>query len=195
MTALTHVSLLLLAAASHTVQAKFFKTKFEDCGSILNIEDALAGSVVMTAPFNRRTGRHILGKGKQVEICINGTLPSSGLSLPFAGLKNQAHGKLEVGALTVPLPVEFCGVEYDGCRGASPACQAMGPSQPVQLCSSLTVPTESPDVDVEVTWKVLTDSNFQPTCETEFDLAALKRKGHLPLVCITIPARVQVPRG
>ena len=50
-------------------------------------------------------------------------------------------------------------------------------------------------VDVEVTWKVLTDSNFQPTCETEFDLAALKRKGHLPLVCITIPARVQVPRG
>lgn len=90
-------------------------------GSILNIEDALAGSVVMTAPFNRRTGRHILGKvtntklqsahlsvikrsvsmltiwyfqGKQVEICINGTLPSSGLSLPFAGLKNQAHGKV-----------------------------------------------------------------------------------------------------
>ena len=50
-------------------------------------------------------------------------------------------------------------------------------------------------VDVEVTWKVLTDSNFQPTCETEFDLAALKRNGHLPLVCITIPARVQVPRG
>ena len=118
MITLTHVSLLLLAAASHTVQAKFFKTKFEDCGkcslmeectflftcctspasiqlisfkfnkstlhcrcricttlinyddidwwcntgSILNIEDALAGSVVMTAPFNRRTGRHILGK-------------------------------------------------------------------------------------------------------------------------------------
>ena len=100
--------LLLLAAASHSVQAKFFKTKFEDCGkwnvevyiplctyfssfkfnkltlhwhcsvcttlisydvdwwcntgSILNIEDALAGSVTMTAPFNRRTGRHILGK-------------------------------------------------------------------------------------------------------------------------------------
>ena len=50
-------------------------------------------------------------------------------------------------------------------------------------------------VDVEVTWKVLTDSSFQPACETEFDLAALRRKGHLPLVCITIPARVQVPRG
>ena len=57
--------------------------------------------------------------------------------------------QLEVGALTVPLPVEFCGVEYDGCKGASPACSNMGPSQPVQLCSSLTVPTESPDVSAD----------------------------------------------
>ena len=54
--------------------------------------------------------------------------------------------QLEVGALTVPLPVEFCGVQYNGCLGASPACGAMGPGQAVQLCSSLTVPTESPDV-------------------------------------------------
>jgi len=197
MTSLTCVSFLLLAATSSSVdaQARFFKTKFNDCGSILNIEDALAGSVSMTAPFNRKTGRHILGKGKQVEICINGTLPSSGLNLPFAGLKNQAHGKIEVGPLTVPLPVEFCAVEYDGCRGASPACQEMGPGQAIQLCSSLTVPTESPDVDVEVTWKVLTDSNFKPVCEPEFDLAKLRSKGHLPLVCISIPARVQPPRA
>merc|ERR1739842_258012 len=145
MVTLTCLSFLLLAAAFRSVQAqaRFFKTKFNDCGSILNIEDALAGSVSMTAPFNRRTGRHILGKGKQVEICINGTLPSGGLSLPFAGLKNQAHGKIEV----------------------------------------------------EVTWKVLTDSNFRPICEPEFDLAVLKSRGHLPLVCISIPARVQAPRG
>ena len=50
-------------------------------------------------------------------------------------------------------------------------------------------------VDVEVTWKVLTDSNFQPVCEPEFDLAKLRSRGHLPLVCITIPARVQPPRA
>ena len=74
----------------------------------------------MTAPFNRKTGRHVLGKvtirlslrtfslnifeidqiyfliqGKEVEICIEGTLPpNSGLSPPFTGLKNQAHGKV-----------------------------------------------------------------------------------------------------
>ena len=89
-------------------------------GSILNIADAITGSVTMTAPFNRKTGRHVLGKvtirlslrtfslnifeidqiyfliqGKEVEICIEGTLPpNSGLSPPFAGLKNQAHGKV-----------------------------------------------------------------------------------------------------
>ena len=28
--------------------------------------------------------------------------------------------QLEVGALTVPLPVEFCGVQFNGCVGASP---------------------------------------------------------------------------
>ena len=58
--------------------------------------------------------------------------------------------QIEVGPLTVPLPVEFCGVEYDGCRGASPACGEMSPGQGVQLCSSLTVPTESPDVSAEL---------------------------------------------
>merc|ERR1712214_3977 len=91
MTSMTCVSFLLLAATSSSVQAqaRFFKTKFNDCGSILNIEDALAGSVSMTAPFNRKTGRHILGKGKQVEICINGTLPSSGLNLPFAASRTR----------------------------------------------------------------------------------------------------------
>ena len=50
-------------------------------------------------------------------------------------------------------------------------------------------------MDVEVAWKVLTDSNFQPKCETEFDIGVLRDRGHQPLVCITIPARVQVPRG
>ena len=33
-------------------------------------------------------------QGRNVEICINGTLPSSGLRLPFGGLKNSAHGKV-----------------------------------------------------------------------------------------------------
>ena len=94
-----------------------FLIKFEDVpnfipGSLLNIEDALTGSVKMTAPFDRRNGRHVLGKvvilknmiicfcknvfkGKEVEICIEGTLdPQSGVPVPFNGLKNSAHGKV-----------------------------------------------------------------------------------------------------
>merc|ERR1712079_326965 len=153
----------LLQAAT---PAKFFRTKFSNCGSILSIEDATAGSVTMTAPFNRRTGRHVLGKGRNVEICINGTLPSSGLRLQF-----------------------------DGCVGASPSCADMQPGQDIQLCSNLVVPTESPDVDVEVTWKVLIDNAYKDECETEFDVGNLRSQGKQPLVCIQIPARVQVPRS
>jgi len=87
--------LLLSCLVAYGNAARFFTTKFSDCGSLLNIEDALTGSVKMTAPFDRRNGRHVLGKGKEVEICIEGTLdPQSGVPVPFNGLKNSAHGKV-----------------------------------------------------------------------------------------------------
>jgi len=178
-------------------QGRFYTTKFEDCGSLLQLAPAKTGSVKMTAPFDRRKGRHVLGKGRKVEICVEGTLPSgSQVPFPIQGLKNSAHGKIEVGALTVPLPVEFCGVQFDGCQGATPSCTAMKSGDNVKLCSSLTVPVESPDVDVEVTWKVLVDNNVanKDKCETEYDLGNLRRAGKLPLVCLHIPARVQPPR-
>merc|ERR1712223_2032670 len=123
--------LLLLGGILVTCAQKprFFKTKFEDCGSILDIAPALEGSVKMTAPFNRNTARHVLGKGKEVQICVEGKLNStSNLPLPITaprGLKNSAHGQVELGPLTVPLPVEFCSLTVDGCEGAEPACSAM----------------------------------------------------------------------
>merc|ERR1712223_193722 len=79
--------------------------------------------------------------------------------------------------------------------GASPSCADMQPGQDIQLCSNLVVPTESPDVDVEVTWKVLIDNAYKDECETEFDVGNLRSQGKKPLVCIQIPARVQVPRS
>jgi len=54
--------LLLSSLVAYGNAARFFTTKFSDCGSLLNIEDALTGSVKMTAPFDRRNGRHVLGK-------------------------------------------------------------------------------------------------------------------------------------
>merc|ERR1739844_608585 len=53
---------LLLLVGGTFAQNKFYRTKFDDCGSLLDIAPALQGSVQMTAPFNKRTGRHILGK-------------------------------------------------------------------------------------------------------------------------------------
>merc|ERR1712183_1194508 len=166
------ITILLLVGGAFA-QKKFYTTKFDDCGSSLDIPPALQGSVKMTAPFNRVTGRHVLGKGKEVQICIEGKLnATSNLPLPIEapfGLKNSAHGKVELGPLTVPLPVDFC--------------------------STLTVPTQSPDVNVEVPWKVLLEDNFQDECEQTYDIEELKSQGKYPLVCIKIPARVQVPRG
>eukprot|EP00091_Calanus_sinicus_P018190 TRINITY_DN4079_c0_g1_i4.p1 TRINITY_DN4079_c0_g1~~TRINITY_DN4079_c0_g1_i4.p1 ORF type:complete len:225 (+),score=36.33 TRINITY_DN4079_c0_g1_i4:94-768(+) len=191
------IVLLCLVGLLQLVPAqRSYKAKFSDCGSILKIAPALQGSVSITAPYNSQTGRHILGKGKNVKICINGTIVPNSLPLPIAGagLKTSAHGKLLLGALTVPLPVEFCDLKLDSCPGATPSCQDMKYGDEVQLCSALTVPTASPDVDVEVTWKVLREEVSDPSCETEFDLAKLKQKNKLPLVCINIPARVQPPR-
>ena len=54
--------------------------------------------------------------------------------------------QVELGPLTVPLPLDFCSLTYDGCKGAEPACSAMKAGEDVRLCSTLSVPTESPDV-------------------------------------------------
>merc|ERR1711953_436696 len=191
--------IFLLLVAGTLAQKKFYTTKFEDCGSLLDIAPALEGSVKMTAPFNRVTGRHILGKGKEVQICIEGKLnATSNLPLPIDapfGLKNSARGQLELGPLTVPLPVDFFSLTYDGCKGASPACSDMKAGGDVKLCSTMAVPTQSPDVNVEVTWKVLLEPDFKDECEQTYDIEELKSQGKYPLVCIKIPARVQVPRG
>merc|ERR1711974_18187 len=99
--------------------------------------------------------RHILFKGANVKICINGTVPSS-VQEPVAGqgLKNSAHGQIVVLGIPVPVPVPFCEVTLNACTGSSPACSDLKPGAPVQLCSSLSVPTATPDTDVDVTWKV-----------------------------------------
>jgi len=190
------IQLLVIYSTLVTSQKRLYKAKFTDCGSILKIAPALQGSVSITAPYNSKTGRHILGKGRTVKICINGTVLPNSVPLPVhgAGLKNSAHGKLDLGPLTVPLPIEFCELQLDGCPGATPGCGAMNYGDNVQFCSSLQVPTASPDVDVEVTWKVLREEVADPTCEKEFDIGKLKQKKKLPLVCINIPSRVQPPR-
>lgn len=195
--AMSRIGVFCLVVFLHLVPAqRSFKAKFTDCGSLLQIAPALEGSVTITAPYNPKTGRHILGKGRKVRICVNGTVPFNKIPLPITGdgLKTSAHGKIKLGPLTVPLPVEFCDLNLDGCPGATPSCPDIGEGDEVQFCSALTVPVASPDVDVEVTWKVLREEVSQPSCETEYDLATLRQRGKLPLVCINIPARVQPPR-
>ena len=42
---------------------------------------------------------------------------------------------------------------------------------------------------------MLLEENFKDECEGTYDIEELKSLGKYPLVCIKIPARVQVPRG
>merc|ERR1711974_503677 len=127
--------------------------------------------------------------GANVKICINGTVPSS-VQEPVAGqgLKNSAHGQIVVLGIPVPVPVPFCEVTLNACTGSSPACSELKPGAPVQLCSSLSVPTATPDTDVDVTWKVLRESRVDDQCETTSDINALKDKGKTTMACLSIPA-------
>jgi len=182
------VSLLCLVSAR---AQRMFKAKFEDCGSVLNIADARQGPVKLSAVFNRKTKRHIFLRGQKVSICIDATVPSS-IPLPVmgAGLKNQAHGEV-IAPIPVPLKVPFCDLQIDACVGAKPACPNIQPGNPVTLCSEITVPAASPNVDVEITWKVLRENITDTNCESEFSVDALRNKGKLALACLTIPASIK----
>merc|ERR1712038_2103127 len=140
----------------------------------------MGGSVSITAPFKRSIERHILFSGAQEPVVG-----------PVAGLKNSAHGQIVVLGIPVPVPVPFCEVSLNACAGATPGCSDMKPGSPVQLCSSLSVPTATPDTDVNVTWKVLREEKSDNQCETTSDINALKDKGKTAMACLSIPARVQ----
>jgi len=184
--------LSVLGLVTSQKRQKLFKAKFTDCGSLLKIAPALEGSVKMSSPYGWKIGRHILQPGKTVKICINGTVLPDSVPLPVtgAGLKNSAHGKIDFGPLSLPVPIDFCDLQLDGCPGATPGCGSINYGDSVQFCSSLQVPP-SPNVDVEVTWKVLREEVSDPSCEKEYDISRLKEKGKLPLVCIKIPAKVK----
>merc|ERR1712228_161105 len=103
----------------------------------------------------------------------------------------SAHGQIVVLGIPVPVPVPFCEVTLNACTGSSPGCSELKPGSQVQLCSSLSVPTATPDTDVDVTWKVLREERADDQCETTSDINALKNKGKTTMACLSIPARVQ----
>ena len=127
--------------------------------------------------WNIEVNRHPLFKGDEVQFCISGR--ASGLTQPVAALQNSVHGSLQlklglpgIGDLInrkvclffypyfsliiiVFLQVDnpFCEINYDGCADLSPPCQpglALSPGQEFCYCSSLQVPTWSPEVSSQI---------------------------------------------
>merc|ERR1712025_571072 len=190
MARLTALALILLAGGG---LGKQFKAKWTDCGSKMELEPAPTSNVTISAPYNKAKGRHSLFKGRTVKICIKGTF--KGINLPVEGVKNSAHGQIVVPLLnTLPVAVDFCDIQLDGCVGADPPCKDLSDGGVAEFCSTINVPDIPSEPDVDVTWKILAKDRPEPgKCEKEFDLGRLKNKGKLPIACIRIDARVAAP--
>merc|ERR1719188_2150874 len=156
--------LLSLFGISFGQRKRAFRVKKGDCGSEMDILDV----TTRNAPFNKRDNRLILIKGQTVEICVQ-AMVNPGTVNKVKNLKISAHG-----VLVAPLAVDFCDVGRNGCKGATnnatgqPVCDAdVSVGDIINFCSTVLVPTfPGPEINVDVTWKVLNEKNWQPdTCE------------------------------
>jgi len=197
MKVLGYLSIFILCCLHEvSCQKKFrlFNANFKECDGadkgLLKIN-----GIGISAPLGRKDkclNKHLLVKGRRVQICVNGTLPET---LPFptpiqgtAGLKNSAHGSLPA----LP-PQEFCDIVKDSCEGATPACNQIVAGQTIELCSALVVPNDPLllndfiQPDVLVRWRILHEAQSNPSvCETKYE----RKRGQTPLVCIDIDTKV-----
>jgi len=196
-TKLIFVALIFAFIGLNVGQFKRFEAKWTDCGGSADVRALLNKTtikqVTITAPYNRNAKRHILITGRNVEICINGPITNNIQPyLPIRGIKNSAHGKLSIIGVVVPVPLDFCDIQRDGCQRAKPSCPDISVGDEAQFCSTITVPPAPGDPDVEVTWKVLMEKDSEPDqCERVYGLGDLKKKGKRALACINIPTKVQ----
>jgi len=169
-----------------------FPARFRECDGpakgILNIRN-----VTISAPLALKENcrnRHLLVKGRRVQICVEGTIPTNS---PFpltgsAGLKNSAHGTLPA----LP-PQDFCDVEKNGCKNTNPQCGQLKSGENVKVCSILTVPNDpillNPLVqpDVTVRWRTLYESSFDSSvCEKNYET----QPGQVPFICMDLDTKV-----
>lgn len=151
-------------------------------------------SVLISAPLARKDNclnKHLLVKGRRVQICVNGTIPQDlDLPLPFrgnAGFKNSAHGTLPA----IP-PQDFCEIQRNGCENANPPCSELVAGSTVELCSVLRVPDDPIllnaliQPDVLVRWRTMYEFNYESECEKRYDAV----QGQIPFICIDLDSKV-----
>eukprot|EP00088_Acartia_fossae_P035623 TRINITY_DN36747_c0_g1_i1.p1 TRINITY_DN36747_c0_g1~~TRINITY_DN36747_c0_g1_i1.p1 ORF type:complete len:220 (-),score=19.39 TRINITY_DN36747_c0_g1_i1:114-737(-) len=191
---LIFVTLLSMVCCQKKGNFRLFKANFKQCegseAGLLKIN-----GIGISAPLAKKQNcfnRHLLVKGRRVQICVNGTLPEQ---LPFptpiqggAGLKNSAHGTLPA----LP-PQDFCDIAKDSCQASNPSCDQMQPGQTIELCSVMKVPNDPITLNpliqpnVLVRWRIFYDPQFDSSvCEKNFNL----RGGQVPLVCIDMDTKV-----
>ncbi|XP_023332465.1 uncharacterized protein LOC111704460 [Eurytemora carolleeae] len=171
---------------------RLFPASYKPCAGALTVN-----SVQISAPQARQENcknRHLLVKGRRVQICMNATLPLQDppVNIPVlapAGLKNSAHGTVP----GIPIPQDFCDIAKDACENATPPCSEWAGGMNVMMCSALRVPDDpillNPLIqpDVLVRWRIIHEPNSDlSTCETRYDA----QPKQTPLLCIDIEAKV-----
>jgi len=196
---------LLLAALVSTVAGdascfkdyaigRLYKTKYEVCNgdNTVGSEFFELMNVSLSAPYDRRVGRHVLWRNNQVQVCL--TARANKLAEKVSFLQNAAFGYVLFPL--IPLDSPFCDIDKNSCTNMQPACKpdaALVPGQEFCTCSNIAVPSAAlPGLDVDITWIVMSTEKEPGTdCEIQRGTNQLAAKGKKKLICIKIPAVIR----
>jgi len=174
--------------------SRLYKTKYEVCkeSNTVGPEYFELMNVSLSAPYDRRVGRHVLWRNNQVQVCL--TARANKLAEKVSFLQNAAFGYVLFPL--IPLDSPFCDIDKNTCTNMSPACKpgaALEPGQEFCTCSNIAVPGAAlPGLDVDIRWIVMsTEKEPGSDCEIQRGENQLARKGKKKLICIKIPAVIR----
>jgi len=176
--------------------AKLYKTKYEVCNGDNSIQSDFFEimNVSLSAPYDRRVGKHVLWRNHQVQICL--TAKATTLTKEVAFMQNAAFGYVHFPLIPITSP--FCDVDKNPCTNMKPACKpgsaTLVPGQEFCSCSNIAVPGAAlPGLDVDVSWILMSTENEpkKSDCEVQRGTEQLAGKGKKKVVCIKIPTVIR----
>merc|ERR1712045_66985 len=137
-------------------------------------------NVSLSAPYDRRVGRHVLFRNNQVQVCL--TAKANKLTEEVRFLQNAAFGYVLFPL--IPLDSPFCDIDKNTCTN-----MRIGPKNDQKCMADAAL---LPGLDVDITWIVMsTQKEPGKDCETSRDIKQLASRGKKKLMCIKIPAVIR----
>lgn len=176
---------------------RLYKTKYDVCkgDNTVGADYFDLMNVSLSAPYDRRVGRHVLWRNNQVQVCL--TAKANKLTEEVRFLQNAAFGYVLFPL--IPLDSPFCDIDKNTCTNMQPACGskkpgvALSPGDEFCSCSNIAVPSAAlPGLDVDITWIVMsTEKEPGSDCEIQRGTNQLANKGKKKVICIKIPAVIR----